>query len=1478
MVMKRAARYGLIAAAGVVVLVLILVVALTRTQFGGERAGRLALDQVRGAIHGDLDVERISAGRVLRGVTLHGVTLRGPDGRLFLAADSARLAYRFRTFLRGSFVFDRLILHGPEVVIERLPGQEQWNYERIFPEDTSAAPDTASTRIVLLEDLVVEDGLAIVRMPWEPDGPVEPEDTARLIMEEVPGGLVRTMRFEALNARLPRIVWETPDESTRLVEVGELTTRAFIWETPMHVEAVEGVLTMRDSLLAFEAPTARLPRSELGLRGTVIVGEENLYDIQIDGRDLAFSDLQWLYPGLPEDGGGTMQVRIQTRDDGSILWLARDARIQTGGTEMSGSFGVVTGDSLYFTNVDLDASPLDLDLLQRMLPMDLELEGLLIGTVEVEGPISALDTRGDVRLRTVREGRAAESSVRWAGTVGGRRPYAVTGLSADQTGLDLGQVAQVAPGLRLRGTATGRVRANGSLERGLDVEGDVALDHEGQRSAVRGQGRFAVGGDRSAFDLRFDAEPVGLELLVEQFPGLGRLAGEARGPVMLTGTLEELRVDADLQTPAGDVRVDGTFSLMGPTPRYTARGEVRSFQLHRVARDLPETVVTGRFDIQGAGDRLESLSARGGVEVASARVAGVAVGQSSIHGVAEGGLLRLDTVRIRTEVGDLTATGTFGIVPERSGEVVIRARARGLSRIEAVVFPHPATTTELEVGPEARLAGALDADLVVTGSLDDWSVRGAARARGFRYDRLRLGTASANLAWHPDSARVEADADSVHYGHRRMHDVHAVAHWTPAGGRLVAAARGADAERLDVDGSFQRSGDETAFLLRRLDLATGAGQWGLTHTVRGRLGRGGVRVDSAALVRAPHFARIRVVGSLPWTRAPGSGALPASLRVTLDSVRIGELLRATQTDTTLDGVVGGELTVAGTSLAPRVTGRVKARPFRYGGAVLDSAGAEIRYADRLIRTEFAGWRGAEAILHGAGTIPVDLALTDRRDRLLDDPIAVRVRAERAPAGLVAFLAPGFNGVSGTLSGDLAVVGTTRDPGLEGELRLEEGAAVFEPLNVRYEGVTALARMGTGRRIEIEADLSTGPGTGTLAGAIDVTRLRDPGLDLTLTARQLQAARRRDVTATATGRVRVTGSYARPVISGDVRLLAGELNLDEIWRQYQIVQLDASLLQLFDSTAVPFRPEPENPFLENLVLTSTRITADRDFWLRSRELNVEVSGALDVEIDRRASDLRLTGALQAMGGSYALQLAQGVPGRTFEIRGGTVEFVGTPGLDPGLDIAAGYRLRRAQGDPIDVVARVTGSLKDPRVALSSDSDLPLTESDLASYILFGRSGAELTRAESDMLSSGIGLVRPVGTGILASVAQDALAWTGLVDYVAFTTPEYGMTELRSYWESQGLAGVFHNTQVEVGIDAGRDVSLVVSGRIPTDDSATLEDNALWRQFGARVEWRFRPTWTTELYVEDRFARTPSFGLAEIDNRKVWGLSLFREWGY
>ena len=211
------------------------------------------------------------------------------------------------------------------------------------------------------------------------------------------------------------------------------------------------------------------------------------------------------------------------------------------------------------------------------------------------------------------------------------------------------------------------------------------------------------------------------------------------------------------------------------------------------------------------------------------------------------------------------------------------------------------------------------------------------------------------------------------------------------------------------------------------------------------------------------------------------------------------------------------------------------------------------------------------------------------------------------------------------------------------------------------------------------------------------------------------------------------------------------------------------------------------------------------------------------------------------------------------------------------------MRRARGEPIDVLALVTGTLQNPRVSLTSDSDLPLSESDLASYILFGRGGAEqLSQAETDLLGSGLSLVRPAIAGFASSELQrmvsNVVSPLGLsIDYLAIRAPEPGLYG-GSTLDRGAFGGMLDDAQVEVGVDLSRDVFVVGSYRLPTVGANAGPSESPGNRFGLRVEYRFLPTWTSEFYYEDRFARTPSFGLAEIDDRKVQGFSIFREWGY
>lgn len=365
---------------------------LTQTGWGQRRVLRATLGAVGGNIQGQLAIERL-AGNLLVGARLYGISIRGADGQPFLQADSAFAEYRLPTLLGTQLAIRRLVLYGPRVEIRRLPGDTLWNYQRIFTDTLST--DTVSERTTSIDRLDVVNGTVHVLAPWEPQ---EEEPSARraeilqalsdsslLVVRRVPGGYLRTMRFTRLNGTVSEAFFPSPVGAGSYLRIDRLAGQMFVYRDPLVIRGVRGEIAIRDTTIEVRAPEVVLPASRLSLQGIVLIAEDNPVDLLLRSDTFALADLQWLYPRLPDRGGGVMTLRWQTRPDGT-LFLARDLRLSLPGTRLRGSFGLVVGDTLRFTEVDLLADPLRTETVERLLPEGLPVRGLRIGSVEVRGP------------------------------------------------------------------------------------------------------------------------------------------------------------------------------------------------------------------------------------------------------------------------------------------------------------------------------------------------------------------------------------------------------------------------------------------------------------------------------------------------------------------------------------------------------------------------------------------------------------------------------------------------------------------------------------------------------------------------------------------------------------------------------------------------------------------------------------------------------------------------------------------------------------------------------------------------------------------------------------------------------------------------------------------------------------------------------------------------------------------------------------
>jgi len=1490
----RALRFFLLGVAVAILIVGGLFYFFTRSRPGVDMVRRFAIAQVEKSIAGRLSVDRIATGGLLGGAVLHDVALTDLEGRTFVRADSIRLGYRLRSFLAGEIVFSRVTLYGPTVVIEKLPGDTLWNFERIIP---PGPPDPDGERgLIQLSRARVVGGTAIVRYPIEPEPgeTIEPSDTARMIVRHTPGGPQRELRFESIDADLPRIVWETPAEPGRLIEINSLSTRGFLWVDPFEVRNLRGAVTIRDSLIAFDVPAFALPESRGSAIGEIVTEDPRIrYDIRISADQLAFRDLEWLYPPLPDEGGGRGVIRIQTQPEGT-LYLVEGARLQTSGTNIAGTFGMVIGDTLYFTQVDLRASPLDLRLLRQIVPDAPLLEGLLVGTVEVEGPISSLTTRGDLSLASGNTaGRRAR--VRWTGTFELAQPFAVTALDAELDDVDLQLIAPYLPDLPADGTISGRVQATGTMGRRLELRTTLGYHPPGLGpSAVQGGGTITWNGGRPAVDLAFQADSLDFQGLAHLVPALGRLNGKARGDVVARGDLDDLELSADLVADAGHLQLHGKLALAGDAPSYHAEGSLSELRLDQLfARATPEeSGIAARFTVAGQGIEPGTARAEIGIHLDSARIAGIAISNGELGLRIAEGLAYVDSLIVNTTLGSLRATGTLGLDSDKDGTIQVVAIADSLSELGSIFFPD---SPEVVVDPDSvrgRVAGAARIEAELRGSVAALEIAGTARIRHPSVDAtsarsvaIDFGARGLGIDSRPNY-RVVLEADSVEIYGQRLDRIGAILEYSYGSGWLEIEGTGTvpQPSAYHLIGGFRPRPGEIEVDLRELRARTGREEWGLAEPTHIRIGAAGLEIEDLYFSRTTGAGRIAASGRLPWVARPGAdgglaGNAIADLRVEFQQLPIFTLRENSGTAPLTVGSLTGRAVVGGTALSPRIDVQLGLVDTRLGQLDFERIDARLDYVDRHLDAKIEVVQGGRAVLAGTGTIPLDLRLTPVGDRRLDEPLTFTVRTDGIPAAVLGSFIDGFRGIEGRISGMLTLGGTTKAPEIGGQLTLENGAATWAVSGVRYHGVTGSARVVNNQTVNVELTARTTSGTATIGGTMDFQNLTDPVFDLRIIAKNFQAVRRRDVELAASGEVQLQGSFTRPRIEGQISVDRGTLYLDEVWRQYQIVTLDDPLI--FDLFDQPFAieqlisDEVVSDFVKNMKVEA-EIEIRRDSWLRSRNLNVEVSGLLLVEMDRSAEEIRLTGTLNAVRGTYELFVAENLPARRFLVRGGTVEFDGTPGINPTFDITAGYRVRTTDRQPLNVIAQVTGTLESPRVSLHSDGDETISESDLLSYLVFGRptyalAGGEARQLDSYLTGLGAGILTPTYLGVWAMGIESLASNLGIADYVSITPTEADTVGLGDGLRAFDPFSALGRAQFEIGNYLGDAWYMAVTRRFgqgvkPFD-------------FGLRLEWRLAPTWTAEFFIEDRFARLGTTGLDQpFESRKVGGFFLFREWGF
>ncbi|CAN5742750.1 hypothetical protein BH23GEM11_BH23GEM11_14670 [soil metagenome] len=784
----------------VLLLLLVTVVVLTSTPWGQGKVRTIVLNQFEEVVDGEVRIGRIG-GNPLQGIVLHGVTIVDAEGRPFVDAERASFRYSVPRLLRQRVLLTNLRLDNARIVLDMPPGEE-WNFSRIFASDPDAEPAEPRTEPgwgswIELRDLRISESSVTLRMPWEPNEDLGPEERAEAVRRaltretrerivEVPGGYQSVMEFRDLDTTVPRLLAAHPDSADVSLEVASLQVVALPFHAPgVEVQDLSGTMRFGDEAVQLEELRLELPGSSFRADGRVAFDlEQGRFELEAD--PLSVADLRVFHATLPTEVEGEARVALALTEEGFRL-QADGIDFRVGEGRLGGELQVVLGDLLGIEHADVTLDRIPTRIVAQALPeLDLPVHGEVSGRIRADGagaPEGRVRAAGrgageaspvdlDAWLEFTDEvGRTSRAEARgWVTIPEDPADLRVEELRVTLSPLRAELVQAFAPDAPVAGTFEADLTLNGAASGPLHLEGRVV-----HRDQVAGTSRVAAsGGVALAPSFAFDAmevrlEPVQLALArgqVEGLPAGGTLAGTIRldgAPERLLGLNADLRLDDPI---GGQSRITASGGVVAGEELAFRGMEValEPFQLRSLRGMAPPEAATGT--LVGSA-RLDGSIFRG-----------LAFNVALVHEVARGeeeeGLerSRLDAVgEVATagegrvvaalEVHELSLATVGAFVPEAG----LQGRASGSARVagtlanlrvegefglpdEAVVEAEATLDLAAEApGYDLRVAvRELDLSALSTRVTEPTRIEGTVAARGRGTDPARMdATVSADL-------------------------------------------------------------------------------------------------------------------------------------------------------------------------------------------------------------------------------------------------------------------------------------------------------------------------------------------------------------------------------------------------------------------------------------------------------------------------------------------------------------------------------------------------------------------------------------------------------------------------------------------------------------------------------------------------------------------------------------------------------------
>jgi translocation and assembly module TamB len=511
--------------------------------------------------------------------------------------------------------------------------------------------------------------------------------------------------------------------------------------------------------------------------------------------------------------------------------------------------------------------------------------------------------------------------------------------------------------------------------------------------------------------------------------------------------------------------------------------------------------------------------------------------------------------------------------------------------------------------------------------------------------------------------------------------------------------------------------------------------------------------------------RIAINGLFSWTTAE-------SLWGVWTNVRISQLNKVFPSLPDLDGSTTGRFHLTGTADQPKMRADLVVDKGQIDGFTYNRFVGELAYENEKAVWQATLYHDADNRVAINGYLPLNLSLTSTKDVLYPDrPFQIGIQTQNLNLAFLSNLSRHFRQVQGRLNCDLRLQNTLHNPQPSGYLSIADGQVYVPATGKKYQDIQVDVDADSSRlrlnRLQVKSGEGVISGQGTVGFIGGGLAPQWQQLNLALKADNFSALDTRDMAMVLNGDIRLTNSFSAPRFEGDVTVVRSRFNLPSL--SDMTATASANNLPMLialqqDSAAALASEKGDSTLFKRLrnVRGSVRIEIPRNTWLRSPEMNIEISGQINVVMN--GTEVELFGTIQMVRGDYNLY------GRRFEIQSGTITFQGGADVNPVVDLQAQHIFRTADKIKRVLKLQVSGEILEPKLTFLLDNS-EIAETDAIAYLIFGRNFDALTQGQrTDLAQNQPGLdsntFKELLAGQLAGEMTKAIRNTLDLDVIEF----------------------------------------------------------------------------------------------------------------